>query len=311
MSGTPTDLSSHPGTIYEMCVEGVLHGKYRMTKQGSSWLPAEDMVEYPYGKLPSDVVTETYVEFGDVLRDFDEFQQMPRPEQFDGLIGQLETLVSNLSVETFVNPASGTAASPNGVEQQVAGIKDRTSEWGGKAADAFRDHVMNPLADTTGGMFGLAWALLCAVRAERKVWEAAWVDVHQVAHDTIDTLAYRGASDDGFFEVVGLVTTIAGYVPVVGEVVGVAADALSIAQALSGGGDPDGLCTFAEPQPVIEAMRGRLADLKTKIADEETKIADGLGRVLAVSHDQAAHFEMPIPADLRQPAVRDDPGYLE
>lgn len=311
MSTDPYDLASHPGDIYELCVEGELHGKYGMTKQGSSWLPAEHMVEYPDGQLPSEVVTDAYSKYSDVLRDFDEFQQMPRPEQFDGLIDQLETLVSNLSVTGFVDPDTRTAAAPNPVSAQVEDIKDFTSDWQGDAATAFRRNVMNPLAQTTGGMFALAWASLCAVRAERKVWEAAWTSVHQVAHDAIDKLLYRDVSDAGFDQVVGVVTTVSSYIPVVGDAVGIAADALSVLEVLSGGGDPDGLCTYADPDSVLEAMRANLQTLKSTIATEESKIAEGLRNVVATSHENPGLFEMPIPAELRQPALERNPGNLD
>lgn len=311
MSTDPFDLATHPGEIYRMCVEGVLHGQYRMTMEGSSWVPAPDMVEYPYGQLPSDVVQDAYLRYSDILRDFDEFQQMPRPEHFDALIAQLETLVSHLSVSGFVDPDTRTAAAPNGVRSQVQDVRDGAADWQGKAATSFRSGVINRLEDTTGGMFALAWVALCATRAERKVWEGAWTDVHQIAHDTIDTLLYRGASTATFDAVLGAVQMVSSYIPVVGTVVSIASDALTVIKVLNESLPGDGLCSFADPDPVVAEMRDQLSGLKKAIADQETRIADGLGRIMDAAGDAPRYFEMPIPEPLRAPALEGQPGYLD
>ena len=69
-------------------------------------------------------MTEVHVKHGDLLNDFQAFQQGPDPEAFDGPIGQMEQVLGELAVGAFVDPVTNDPFPPNGSGQLIQNVHD-------------------------------------------------------------------------------------------------------------------------------------------------------------------------------------------
>jgi hypothetical protein len=210
------ELSNHGAEIYRLAIAAELTG-WGFTPDGSHWVPPTIDVDFG-GKAPSQIVTEVHVKHGDLMNELDRFAQMPDPEDFDVPIGQMEQVLTELTVGPFVDPAKHAHAG-NGSGTAINNISGELRHWHGEAAQAFQTHFMDSLEDKAGAQWTLAWVLLESLRAERAIWQRAQVDIDWVAHNTIQALTGDlppTPAEKTATKVFGAVTTIASAIKGVG-----------------------------------------------------------------------------------------------
>lgn len=298
------EISGHGSDIYRLAIEAELLGWGFYQEPGSSsWMPPPSGAEYGYGKAPSDIVHEVHVKHGDLLNDFSRFQQMPEPSSFDAHIAQMQALMEELSIDGFIDPVSKDPIAPNGSRQDIQNVQGELLGWHGEAATAFKTNFLDGLQDKSGAMGTLAWVLLEALRAERKVWELAQKDIDDIAHDTIDVLKgdkslYPVRDNAGLEAFSALVDVVGIAVPGVGTAATIWSSTKTIAEFLS---VPAGEALPRSPETVAEIiarMRDSLDAANRVIREQEEKLRESLAAIhgaLATSEAQAL-YALPQPA---------------
>ena len=276
------ELSNHGSDIYRLAIAAELTG-WGFTPDGSAWVPPTIDVDFG-GKLPSQIVTEVHLKHGDLMNELDRFGQMPDPHDFDVPIGQMEQVLTDLTVGPFVDPATKHAYAGNGSRTAINNISGELRHWHGEAAQAFQTHFMDSLEDKASAQWTLAWVLLESLRAERAIWQRAQVDIDWVAHHTISALTGDlppTPVEKTATKVFGAITTVAGGIPGLGQWVSIIKAAGTVASlgAVIRGHD----AVPRSPEAVgaiLSTMRQSLSTVNEAIWQREHDVQESLSRII-------------------------------
>ena len=295
------EMSGHASDIYRLAIEAELTGwGFYQESSSSTWYPPQYSVDYGYGKLPSDIVTEVHIKHGDLLNDFQAFQQGPDPEAFDGPIAQMEQVLGDLAVGAFVDPVSEDPIAPNGSSQLIQNVHDELAGWHGNAAETFRTNFLNGMADKTGAQWTVAWVLLQSLRAERSIWQRARKDVDQIAHDTIDALKGEGdlgSTGKSDTDVFGALVDVAGIVlPGLATGVTIFKAAAAVTDLGSHGGEGALPMSPESVASIVSAMRESVSSVSQAVREKEEDLDQSLRGVQSAVVGHRSDYVLPRPA---------------
>lgn len=215
---------------------------------------------------------------------YDDFLDIPKPEDFTSMITRLQTAMGKLADEGHTqDPVTGgsSATGHNPNLARVASSGDILDDWSGLAAKTYNSTYADQFVPTASSQYAATSVLLNAINAEACVWETVRDDLDKISSDAIDKM--NSAADKGGAEWVAALTIAAAVVaipftgggsaiamPAVAAGLTVVATGISLA---SDGGTVDevGLAAGSSDE-VKESVYSVLSKLKTSIYAQEDKI---------------------------------------
>lgn len=219
---------------------------------------------------------------------YDDFLDMPAPEDFSGMTSRLATAMSKLATEGQTQDPVTKSSSVSGHNPNLAKIGstgDLVDDWTGQAAKAYNTNYADQFVPTASSQYAAMSVLLNAINAEAAVWSTVRDDLDKLSNDA--TSQMKEAGDKGGSEWAAVLSIAAAViaVPLTGGASAIAIPAvaagLSVAAtgiaAASEEGTPDEFGIEAGSSDKVKAsLESTLTKLKDYIVTQETKIYEAM-----------------------------------
>lgn len=299
------DVAQLPGRARELKEAGIDAAYREMTRFGG------DESGSLYG------AAEQYME--GVEHIYDDFVDMPSPEDFASRVDWLTQAMAKLATEGHTSdPVTGAAAvsSHNPNLARIGSSGDLLDDWTGDAAQAYNENYADQFVPTASSQYAAVSVLRSAINAEAAVWQAARDDLDKLSSQAIDYMKDAGnkggAEWAAVLSIAAAVITIpltggvsAAAIPAVAAGLSVAATGIGLAQEE---GTPDSLGLDAgSSDKVIESLQKALGRLRDRLIEQEAKISSTLDQAAGVLDGDWDLFCLPIPgiAQAQQHGVND------
>jgi hypothetical protein len=244
------------------------------------------------------------VAFAGVPAMFYPFLDMPRPEDFDGVIDDLRRCATVLmTTQNSPNPDLGLEKPNNDKFSAVTTVGDNLASWSGAAAREFKSQYLDKLPAQQASQFNAAVTCMKLIQQEKAIWTEARKNVADIVNQAIEVLENmpNRCSKDNWTVAFTVVAAVAGIAAVplgvatagTGILVG-----LAVADKVAGGAslfledDPPENRRFAASTAdgVIREVDRGVKELIARIVEQEGKIATLFSSANSVVRDARESF---------------------
>ena len=234
------------------------------------------------------------------------FKTMPRPEDFDSAIADLDQLLAKLAIqpELYANTDDDGGGGPLGFEvtgnDEFTKIESASAEFvvmQGLTADAFRKYYLDRFPLVVQRQYGVAQMIKAAIVGEQQVWEKLQQDVPTLIADATNTFNSNGQSGTGskkVLEVAGVVASLASLIPPLAPAAGATRTIIGVLTALPlPKGTPH---TYSLPGLGAEEIWSSVVQasdtIKEAAGDQERTLGDHMDDIHGFVDGQADMFDL-------------------
>ena len=221
---------------------------------------------------------------------FDDWWQMPRPDEFDAIKGSARQAAHLLAYQAQTNAGPGCAEfGANGELSNITTMQQYLSNFNGAAIRTFMANYANRLPLVTASQDAVACMVWTGVAGEQQIWVRTRESVANIAGTGLEAMkAADGGGGSGLkavLNVVGAVAVIAApftggaSVALSGGIAAVGTVLQTSSDFIDDSGPKEVPLGGSTPLDVIANIRGALEDLSDQISQEELGIAHSMEKI--------------------------------
>ncbi len=221
---------------------------------------------------------------------FDDWWQMPRPDEFDGVKGSARQAAHLLAYQAQTNAGPGCAEfGANGELSNITTMQQYLSNFNGAAIRTFMANYANRLPLVTASQDAVACMVWTGVAGEQQIWVRTRESIANIAGSGLEAMkAADGGGGSGIkavLNVVGAVAVIAApftggaSVALSGGIAAVGTVLQTTSDFIDDSGPKEIALGGSTPLDVIANIRGALEDLSEQISQEELGIASSMEKI--------------------------------
>ncbi len=221
---------------------------------------------------------------------FDDWWQMPRPDEFDAIKGSARQAAHLLAYQAQTNAGPGCAEfGANGELSNITTMQQYLSNFNGAAIRTFMANYANRLPLVTASQDAVACMVWTGVAGEQQIWVRTRESVASIAGTGLEAMkAADGGGGSGLkavLNVVGAVAVIAApftggaSVALSGGIAAVGTVLQTSSDFIDDSGPKEVPLGGSTPLDVIANIRGALEDLSDQISQEELGIAHSMEKI--------------------------------
>ncbi|GAB3775486.1 hypothetical protein FB382_004148 [Nocardioides ginsengisegetis] len=292
------DVGQLPGRAAELKQAGIDAAYREMTRFGAGGQGGG------YSSLYA--AAEKYMEGVESI--YDDFLDIPAPEDFAGQVQSLASAMGKLATEGQTNDPVTNSQSVSGHNPNLSKIGssgDLLDSWTGDAAFTYNRNFADAFEPTASSQYAAVSVLRNAINAEAAVWAGVRDDLDRLSQDAIEVMKEAGNKGGNDWAAVLSIAAAVIAVPVTGGASAIAIPAvaagLSIAatgiSAASGGSGPDELgLDGGSSDKVISSLQKALTRIKEHIVTGEQEIVNAMNGSCSALDDNWRVFCLPEPA---------------
>ncbi len=281
---------------------------------------AGETVRHPENGVPPEwSLTE-----GEVTAVYNDFLDIPAPEDFEMKVKNLLEAMQKLATEGFQANQYGEdplKAPPEPANSDLTGVSSagiEIDDWTGKAADSFFLNYGQNFVPTTSSLFQAYYLMRHALNAEAAVWQTVREDLDALSKNATEQMRHvdESTADDwkAILKVAGAAVAVAGAVPsggaslsvvtVIGAGVTVSSTGMDLAtepdkkdKVKVATGTPRELSLANDnPQTILNELVRALGEIKRDIKSAETQIGNAVQAAADAMANNWNSFCLPRPA---------------
>lgn len=244
---------------------------------------------------------------------YDDFLNVPKPEDFSWMTDRLLESMRQLADEAFAGDGKDSSGNPtnenaNSTLAQVSTTGDEIQDWTGTAADSFKTNYGDKFEGMVSSQFVAAFVMRHAINAEAAVWQTVREDLDKLSKDAKSTMHHCADSSTSDWtsalSVAAAVVSVAAAVPTGGAslsgwaAVGAGVTVTSTGIGLIGNkGTPEDEQKLknCHPRCILDDLKARLTKLKEYIVTQEEAIATALDTSIHTINSGWGEYCLPAP----------------